>query len=201
MLRFGFWCSGILHKSAAAFLAQPVAVATDGDHLAVVQEPVEDGGGHHRVSEHRVPLADAAVRGDQHRPPLVAPRDQLEEQMRGVGLERQLAELIDDQKLGLGEQHQPLRQPAFGMALGDLGDKGDGRHKQGGIAGEDRLATERDGKMRLAHPGRAQQQQVVAMGDPAAGGEIADLPRVDRRLARRLGSQKCSPEREALCLS
>jgi hypothetical protein len=28
--------------------------------------------------------------------------------MRGVGLERQIAELVDDQQLGLGEEAEPL---------------------------------------------------------------------------------------------
>lgn len=35
--------------------------------------------------------------------------------MRGVGLERQIAELVDDQQLGLGEEGQMLFQPSLGM--------------------------------------------------------------------------------------
>ena len=55
-----------------ALLAQPVAVAADGDHVAVVQQPVQDGGGHHGVAEHRAPFADRAVGGHQHAAALVA---------------------------------------------------------------------------------------------------------------------------------
>jgi hypothetical protein len=62
--------------------------------VAVVQEPVKDGGGDDGVAEHRAPLADRAVAGDQQAAALVAARDQLEEQVRGVGLERQVAELV-----------------------------------------------------------------------------------------------------------
>src|SRR3974390_2576718 len=37
--------------------------------------------------------------------------------------------------------------------------------------------------MRLADPGRPQQQQSLAMGHPAAGSELADLPRIERGLS------------------
>ena len=39
-------------QAGAALLAQTVAVAADGDDLAVVEEPVEDGGGDDRVAEY-----------------------------------------------------------------------------------------------------------------------------------------------------
>src|SRR6266704_1171896 len=45
----------------------------------LLAEPVEDGGCHHGVAEHRSPLADRAIASDQHAAPLVAPRDELEE--------------------------------------------------------------------------------------------------------------------------
>jgi hypothetical protein len=36
----------------------------------------------------------------------------LEEQVRGVGLERQVAQLVHDQQLGLGEVQQLVLEPA-----------------------------------------------------------------------------------------
>src|SRR5512134_3850057 len=51
-------------QAGAPLLAQPVAVAADGDHVAVMQQPVEDGGGDHRIAEHRAPFAAAAVAGN-----------------------------------------------------------------------------------------------------------------------------------------
>jgi hypothetical protein len=74
--------AGLLQKASPALFTQPVAIATDGDDLAVVEQPVEDHGGDDRIAEHGSPLADGAVRGDQHGTALVASRDQLEEQMR-----------------------------------------------------------------------------------------------------------------------
>ena len=43
---------------------------------------------------------------------LVAPGDELEEQVRGVGLEGQVAELVDDQQLGLGVEAPAARRAA-----------------------------------------------------------------------------------------
>ena len=55
-----------LEQPAAALLAQSVAVAANGQHVAVVQEAIEDCGRDHRVDEHRAPFAHGPVRGDQH---------------------------------------------------------------------------------------------------------------------------------------
>ena len=41
-------CRGF-DQAGAALFAQPVAVAADGDHLAVVKQSVEDRGRHHRI--------------------------------------------------------------------------------------------------------------------------------------------------------
>lgn len=86
-------------EAAVSLGAEPVAVAADGQHVAVVQEPVEDRGRDHRICEHGAPFGNAAVRRDQHGAGFIAPADQLEEQVRRVGLQRQVAELVDDQQL------------------------------------------------------------------------------------------------------
>jgi sugar/nucleoside kinase (ribokinase family) len=56
-----------------------------------MQEPVEDRGRHNRIAEHRALLTDRTIAGDQHAAAFVAARHQLEEQVRGVRLERQVA--------------------------------------------------------------------------------------------------------------
>jgi hypothetical protein len=67
-------CSGWDHGSAR-FHSRP-AVATTGS------------------PEHGAPFADAAVAGDHKTAALVTLRDELEEEVRGIRLERQIAELI-----------------------------------------------------------------------------------------------------------
>jgi len=83
--------------------------------MAVVEQAVEDGGGHHRVAKDRAPLGDVAVAGDQQTATLVAARDELEEQVRGAGLEGQIAQRIDDRELGLGVDGQARLQAALAV--------------------------------------------------------------------------------------
>jgi hypothetical protein len=47
-----------LDQPGAAFLPQAVAVAADGQDVAVVEKPVEDGGGDDGIAEDLAPFAD-----------------------------------------------------------------------------------------------------------------------------------------------
>ena len=64
--------SGLLQKPAAPLFAEAVAVAPDGDDVAVVQQAIEDPGRDDRVPEDAAPFADGAVGGDEHGAALVA---------------------------------------------------------------------------------------------------------------------------------
>ena len=64
-----------------------------------MDEPVDQGGGDHRVAEDLAPLLEAAVGGDDDRAAFVAAGDQREEQVGGLALERQVADLVDDEQL------------------------------------------------------------------------------------------------------
>ncbi len=109
--------SGLLQKGAPVLFATAVALAADGDDVAVVEHSVEDGGSDHRIAEDRAPLPDGPVRGDPHGSAFVAVADQMEEQMGGVGFERQIAELVHDQQFRLGEVGELLLEPPLGVAL------------------------------------------------------------------------------------
>jgi len=76
-------------------LPEPVAVALDVDGLAVVPEPVEDGGGDHGISEEFLPVGKAFVGGDDGGATLVAVGDELEEQIRLPAVDGQIAHLVD----------------------------------------------------------------------------------------------------------
>ena len=102
--------------------------------------------------------------------------------MRGIGLERQIAELVDDQQLGLGIEAKPLLEAALAMRLDQSRYKGRGRYEQYRVALADSRTAERNGEMRLAHTGRPEQQQRLAMGHPAAARQLANLAGVKRRL-------------------
>jgi len=70
-----------------------------GEDLGVVDEPVDHRGGHDVVAEDLSPAAERHVRGGQDGALFVAAGDQLEEQVRGVRIERDVSDLIDDQQL------------------------------------------------------------------------------------------------------
>src|SRR5207247_7336592 len=82
-----------------AALAQAVALSFEGDHGRVVDKPVDEGGGDHRVAEDLAPLLEAAVRGDDDRAAFVAAGDEREEQVGGLALQGEVADLVDDQQV------------------------------------------------------------------------------------------------------
>jgi hypothetical protein len=86
-------------RDAGAAFAQAVALAFERDHGGVVDEPVDEGGGDHRVAEDLAPLLEAAVGGDGDRAALVAARHQREEEVGGLAFERQIADLVDDEQV------------------------------------------------------------------------------------------------------
>ncbi len=65
--------------------------------MGVVDQAVDQGGRDHGVAEDLAPGLEATVRGDDDRAALVAPGDQGEEQVGGLALERQVADLVDDE--------------------------------------------------------------------------------------------------------
>ena len=74
-------------QSRLLLLAQSIALALDHQRVTVVQEAIEDRRGQHVVTEHRAPLGDDLIGRDSEAAPLVAPRDQLEKEMRAAPLE------------------------------------------------------------------------------------------------------------------
>src|SRR4051794_23286959 len=83
-------------RGPGAPLAQSVALAFEGHDVGVVDEAVDEGGGDHRVAEDFAPGFEAAVAGDDDRAAFVAPGDEGEEQVRGLALEWEVADLVDD---------------------------------------------------------------------------------------------------------
>ena len=116
--------------------------------------------------------------------------------MRGVRFERQVAEFVDDEQLRLGEMRQPLLEPPVGLRLGQVRDQRHRAGEQHRIASDNRFAAERHGQMRLADARRTEQQQRVAVGDEASGGELADLRLVERGLGGEVEAGQVAHERE-----
>ena len=70
----------------------------EADDPAVVDDAVDDGGGHVAVAEHVAPPAELEVAGENDAPFFVAVGDDLEEQACPVDVDGQVAQLVDDQE-------------------------------------------------------------------------------------------------------
>jgi len=86
-----------------------------------MKDPVEDGRVDYRVPEDLVPLAEASIRSEYKGAFFVAAGDELEEEVRNVPVDRDVADFVDDQELGLGVKLQPLFDPVLGVGLGQRG--------------------------------------------------------------------------------
>ncbi len=93
--------------------------SVDMDDDGVVQEPVEEGGGDDGVAEDLGPLGEAAVRGEDHGALLVAGVDELEEQAGASGGDGEVADLVDDEQRGAGEEAELLDEPPLPLGLGE----------------------------------------------------------------------------------
>jgi hypothetical protein len=93
----GSFLCGWLGAPAQVAVFEPVGIAFEGDHLGVVHETVDHRRGDDLVTEHLSPPAERLVAGHDQARPLIPGRYQLEEQVGGLGLERDVADLVDDQ--------------------------------------------------------------------------------------------------------
>ena len=143
-----------LSSPALSFSREPVALALDVDGDRVVQQAVEDGGGDHRVAEDVPPGAEALVAGDDDRAALVAAADELEEQVGALAIDRDVADLVDDQDLRLGEELELLVEAVLGERLAEGGDEPGRGGEQRPVAQLAGLEAEGDREMGLADAGR-----------------------------------------------
>jgi hypothetical protein len=119
-----------------------------------MDQAVDHGGGHNGIAEDFSPATEGLVGGDDHRRPFVARRHQLEEQVGGLGLEGDVADLVDDQQRDATEAGELVVQAALGMGLTETADplgRGGAGDAMAGLAGPD---AEADGQVGLAGAGR-----------------------------------------------
>src|SRR5579883_974257 len=132
-----------------------------------MQQSIEDSGGNDRIAKDVAPLAGGEVAGDENAAPLVAPADQLEHQMCSVRLKRKVSELIDDEELRFGEVQKSILESVLVLRFGKLCKQGRRGGEEHGVATLDDLSTQCNGEMSFAHTRWTEQQQCIAIGDPA----------------------------------
>src|SRR4029079_18185355 len=113
---------------------------------------------------------------------LVTLGDELEQQVRSGGTEREVADLVDDQQLRARQQLELLFQTVLALGAGEQSHHGGRRGEQGPVPDGAGLHTEGYGQMRLAYAGRSEQQHVLGIGDVTTGAQLAHDLRIERGL-------------------
>src|SRR5467141_884570 len=99
--------------------------------------------------EDRGPLLESAVRGNNNRPLFIAQRDDLEEQIGACLVNREIAELVEDEQRGFGVFFEFRFETARTLGRGQGVDHLNGTGKEHRIALEARRIAQRGGQMRL----------------------------------------------------
>ena len=155
-------------------LAEAVAFASDVDDRRAVQQSVQGGGGHEGVvTEDLAPVAEGLVAGEHDALfALVAIADDLEEQAGLECVEAEVADLVDDEQLGL---HQRVELAMQTVAVDGLGEFVRQVHRVGEVHAMPHLGdlhAERDGEVCLADTGWSEQHDVAAFTEIAPRGQL-----------------------------
>jgi hypothetical protein len=104
----------------------------------------------------------------------------MEEQRSAGGAERQVAKLVEDDKIGVGEPGGDLAWFALKLLLFESVDEFDGGEEADALAVVlDRLDPDRNGEMRLARTGAADQDDIVGLFQELAAVELTRKRLVD----------------------
>jgi hypothetical protein len=127
-----------------------------------VGEPVEQRGCHFGVAEHGSPFAETQIGRDDDAGAFVELAQQMEEQCAAGGAERQVAQLVQDDEVGVGKPPRNLAGLPLALFLFEGVDEFDGGEAPDTLAVMfDGLDADRRGEVRLA---RARRDSDMAPG-------------------------------------
>ena len=156
------------------------AVVPGFKNVTAMGEAVEQRSRHLRVAEHGGPFAEAQVRRDDDAGSLVELAQEMEEQGCAGGAERQVAELIQDDEVGIGEPSCDLSGLSLKLFLFEGVDELDGREEPDTLAVMfDGLDADGRGEMRLPRAGAADQDDVVSVLQELAAMKLTGQRLVD----------------------
>ena len=136
-------------------------------------EAVEQRRRHLGVAEHGSPFAEAQVGRDDDAGSLVELAEQMEEQRSAGGAERQVAKLVEDDEIGVGESGCDLAGFALKLLLFESVDEFDGGEEPDALAVMlDGLDADRCSEMRLPRAGAADQNDIVGVFQELAAMEL-----------------------------
>src|SRR5450432_2180663 len=156
------------------------AVISGFEDVAAMGEAVEQRRRHLGIAEHGRPFAEAQVRCDDDAGSLVELAQEMEEQRSTGGAERQVAQFVEDNEVGIGEPPCDLAGFPLALLLFEGVDEFDRREEPDALAVMfDGLNADGHGEMRFARAWAADQDDVMRVLQELATVKLADERLVD----------------------
>src|SRR6202789_656684 len=157
--------------------------SVDADGVALVTQPAEQRLDERLVAQEVRPLGVVQIGGDDRRPTAVPLLHQLEEDVRLLGSQVEVAHLVDDQYVAAPQPIEELAARAVRQGRVHLVEEVLRADEEAPMAILQRLQQEARGETRLADSRRADEDDVLGLGHEVEIGEAADLSLRDAGLA------------------
>jgi hypothetical protein len=144
-----------------------------------VDEAVGDGGGSGAVVEQVAPVLEGQVGGDDGGGALVALVEDLVEQVGAAGVEAQVAELVDEEKVGSRPSGEAAVEGVAGLAGDEVVDEIGGEYEADAVAAQARELTDGIGEMGFADSARTEKDAVGLVTNEVERGGTGDDVSVD----------------------
>ena len=147
----------------------------------MVGQSVEQCGRHLGIAEHAGPFTEAKIGGDDNAGALMELTQEMEEQRAAGSTERQVAQLVQNDEIGMDEPIGDLSGSALRLLLIERIDQFDGREEADTPAVVlDGLHADSGREMGFPCAGTADQNDIVGLVDELAAMELAQERLVDR---------------------
>lgn len=103
---------------------EPLGITLDVDSGGMMKQAIKDGCSNNLVTKDFILLGESSVRSEDHGSFLVAAGDKLEEKMRPVTVNRDVADLINDQEFRLTVERKAFFNAVLSVSSGKVSDKG-----------------------------------------------------------------------------
>ena len=157
----------LAHEFLAFF--QAVRVALDVDNGAMMQYPIQNGGGDGDIGKDLVPLGESFVGGKNGRGFLIPSGNELKEEVCALNIQGKAADLVNDEHSVLGQNFELVGQTVLKMGLFELLDELVAVDVISGEAALRRHKAQGRGQMGLAYAWRAEEDHILAILKEAYG--------------------------------
>ena len=130
--------------------------------MGVERQPVDDGGDESGITDHLTPFGEGEIRGRGHRRLLLALGQDLEQQLGPLGVELDIAELVEAEQVEASIASHESRQPSFVGCFGQLVDQCGASDVAHSLALLTRRHAQADQQMALAGPAVAEEHDRIA---------------------------------------